>query len=250
LLHRRQIFDWKHHALVLISYVKNLRNRRSLLVPLRGFTLAEVLITLGIIGVVAALTIPTLMQEQRKIATQTALKKFYSQMSNAIKLSEVENGSVDKWEKEDEDISYNENSERDFTENTNRSERFFLKYLAPYLKYTKTHISSDGHMFVVDFADGSTVSMHNGGCLDMNFDANGNKLPNEPGKDIYRFTLCFNEQHRTWFCGKRISFCPMTDNPNGTRSKLLSRCNAIGGYCAKLLEYDGWEFKDDYPYKF
>ncbi|MBR1754226.1 hypothetical protein IJ732_05250, partial [bacterium] len=31
LLHRRQIFDWKHHALVLISYVKNLRNRRSLL---------------------------------------------------------------------------------------------------------------------------------------------------------------------------------------------------------------------------
>ncbi|MBR1753306.1 hypothetical protein IJ732_00575, partial [bacterium] len=43
LLHRQQIFDWKHHALVLISYVKNLRNRRSLLVPLRGFTLAEVM---------------------------------------------------------------------------------------------------------------------------------------------------------------------------------------------------------------
>ena len=37
-----------------------------------GFTLAEVLITLGIIGVVAAMTIPTIMQKitKRKLETQ------------------------------------------------------------------------------------------------------------------------------------------------------------------------------------
>lgn len=79
-----------------------------------GFTLAEVLITLGIIGVVAAMTIPTLMQTQRKIATQFALKKFYSQRSNAIKPSEVENGVVDKWTREAEVLSMGVNGVENF----------------------------------------------------------------------------------------------------------------------------------------
>ncbi|MBR1754804.1 type II secretion system protein, partial [bacterium] len=97
LLHRRQIFDWKHHALVLISYVKNLRNRRSLLVPLRGFTLAEVLITLGIIGVVAALTIPTLMQNLDRRDRVSKVKAAYSQLSQAIAMARIEHGDLDKW---------------------------------------------------------------------------------------------------------------------------------------------------------
>ncbi|MBR1754551.1 prepilin-type N-terminal cleavage/methylation domain-containing protein, partial [bacterium] len=97
LLHRRQIFDWKHHALVLISYVKNLRNRRSLLLPLRGFTLAEVLITLGIIGVVAALTIPTLMQKTNERETISNLKKVYSELSQSWNMMQVEYGTIDKW---------------------------------------------------------------------------------------------------------------------------------------------------------
>ena len=50
----------------------------------KGFTLAEVLITLGIIGVVAALTMPTLMSNYRKHQTVTQLKKAYSEISQAI----------------------------------------------------------------------------------------------------------------------------------------------------------------------
>ncbi|MBR1754310.1 type II secretion system protein, partial [bacterium] len=92
LLHRRQIFDWKHHALVFISYVKNLRNRRSLLLPLRGFTLAEVLITLGIIGVVAALTIPTLMQSYQNKQYVSGFQKAWGLLNNVLKLSEATNG--------------------------------------------------------------------------------------------------------------------------------------------------------------
>ncbi|MBP7212243.1 prepilin-type N-terminal cleavage/methylation domain-containing protein, partial [bacterium] len=46
-----------------------------------AFTLAEVLITLGIIGIVAALTIPTLMNKSQKQQTVTALKKSYSTFS-------------------------------------------------------------------------------------------------------------------------------------------------------------------------
>ncbi len=45
----------------------------------RAFTLAEVLITLGIIGVVAAITIPSLMENVRNRDLQAQLKKTYSE---------------------------------------------------------------------------------------------------------------------------------------------------------------------------
>lgn len=48
-----------------------------------GFTLAEVLITLGIIGIVAALTIPTLLNKTNDAELKTAWKKVYSDISNA-----------------------------------------------------------------------------------------------------------------------------------------------------------------------
>ena len=50
-----------------------------------GFTLAEVLITLSIIGVVAALTIPTLMQNYKDRAWATANKVFVRRLEEALK---------------------------------------------------------------------------------------------------------------------------------------------------------------------
>ena len=64
-----------------------------------AFTLVEVLITLGIIGVVAAMTMPTLIQNYRKNLVVTRLQKFYSTMNQAIKQSEVDNGDKLYWEK-------------------------------------------------------------------------------------------------------------------------------------------------------
>ena len=58
----------------------------------KAFTLAEVLITLGILGVVMALTLPTLMGEYRKKTIEARLKKFYSASNQAIQQSEVKNG--------------------------------------------------------------------------------------------------------------------------------------------------------------
>lgn len=46
-----------------------------------AFTLAEVLITLGIIGIVAAMTLPTLVQNHKNAELQTGLKKAYSVLS-------------------------------------------------------------------------------------------------------------------------------------------------------------------------
>ena len=52
-----------------------------------GFTLAEVLITLGIIGVVAAMTMPTLMNSTQGAQYKTAYKKALSAISQAIVLN-------------------------------------------------------------------------------------------------------------------------------------------------------------------
>ena len=57
-----------------------------------AFTLAEVLITLGIIGVVAAMTLPTLVQNHRNTELQTGLKKAYSVLSQALDLYYAKNG--------------------------------------------------------------------------------------------------------------------------------------------------------------
>ena len=55
----------------------------------KGFTLAEVLITLGIIGVVATLTVPSLYANYQKKALSARLKKVYNEINAAAKLAVV-----------------------------------------------------------------------------------------------------------------------------------------------------------------
>ncbi len=60
-----------------------------------GFTLAEVLITLGIIGVVAAITIPTLMTNYKAHKLRTRYLKAYSIAQQAFRLMEGDDVSTD-----------------------------------------------------------------------------------------------------------------------------------------------------------
>lgn len=57
----------------------------------KGFTLAEVLITLGIIGVVAALILPTVKNNANQYIRKQQLKKAYSELSNALSRSFADN---------------------------------------------------------------------------------------------------------------------------------------------------------------
>ncbi len=57
-----------------------------------GFTLAEVLITIGIIGLVAAMTLPALINNNRNKALETAFKKNYSAISQALNMYYAQNG--------------------------------------------------------------------------------------------------------------------------------------------------------------
>ena len=57
-----------------------------------AFTLAEVLITLGIIGVVAALTLPSLIQKYQDQVLENQLKKMYSTLSQGIQKAMADDG--------------------------------------------------------------------------------------------------------------------------------------------------------------
>ena len=58
-----------------------------------AFTLAEVLITLGIIGIVAALTIPGLITKCKEMQYRTIYKKVYSSLNQAMKYAQEDDGA-------------------------------------------------------------------------------------------------------------------------------------------------------------
>jgi prepilin-type N-terminal cleavage/methylation domain-containing protein len=79
-----------------------------------AFTLAEVLVTLGIIGVIAALTVPGLKKHTGEKETVAGLKKAYSSLNQLVARSEIDNGPLQFWDLSDATV---------FTE----------KYILPYL---------------------------------------------------------------------------------------------------------------------
>lgn len=65
-------------------------NRNGVCMKNKAFTLAEVLITLGIIGVVAALTMPSVMNNVQKMVLKNQFKKTYALISNAYKKAQAD----------------------------------------------------------------------------------------------------------------------------------------------------------------
>lgn len=63
-----------------------------------GFTLAEVLVTLGVIGVVSALTVPSLMNNHQKKVFVTQLHKVYNEFQQAFAQEISDNYAVDLYE--------------------------------------------------------------------------------------------------------------------------------------------------------
>ena len=58
----------------------------------KAFTLAEVLITLGIIGIVAAMTLPVLITSNKNKQLETGLKRSYSLIQQALEMYQAETG--------------------------------------------------------------------------------------------------------------------------------------------------------------
>lgn len=97
-----------------------------------GFTLAETLITLGIIGVVAALTIPTVIEKYQEQVVVNKLKKFYSTFLQAYIMAVNDYGTIDAWGLGG--LEYDEEDANKFsTDYIDRTDKFF-EMMKPYIK--------------------------------------------------------------------------------------------------------------------
>lgn len=214
----------------------------------KGFTLAEVLITLGIIGVVAAMTLPSVVGNYKKKVTVTRLKKFYSTMQQAIQLSEKDYGDIAYWMPPQEAVR-----------NSSEFGKWFDKYLSKSFKILseKPYSSSDKE-YEVALADGSgflayasgTTAVHFFYCTELRYCG----PERYDGQTSFLFTLAKVNNKFKFITSQ-------TDNQNMTREELLEQCK-YGNYdnadesrpnkrhaCARLIEVDGWEIKDDYPWR-
>ncbi len=224
----------------------------------QGFTLAEILITLVIIGVVAAITLPTLMQNYQKHVTVNRLKQTYSILEQAVKMSEIDNGYVSEW---DYDIN---------------GEEFYSKYIKNYLKDVKSEnlmiksrniqYNNAAGVLVNDmiFSDSYNVILSNGTLLSfgtgaegykpLGIDLNGTAAPNKVGRDWFLFLINKDGGLMPWGYGNYLY--GLGKNPQ--RADILQNVNygcsnsssisRAGFYCALLIMYDGWKLAPEYPW--
>ena len=216
-----------------------------------GFTLAEVLITLGIIGVVAAMTMPVLIGSYRKSVTATKLEKFYSIMNQAIKLAEVDNGEASMWLPQQGDAF------GDFGQ-------WYNTYLDKNIKsLSKNYYSQYYH---VAFADGSgfaayippsdqeganLVSAYIFYCLDYKYCA----MDTYENGTVFSENKSFDGIHTFLFgiCKDgRFTASAHCSKNTYTREEFLNGCSNSDSHkrhmCTALIQYDGWKISKDYPW--
>ena len=247
-----------------------MRNHNKLL----GFTLAEVLITLGIIGIVAAITMPALIANYQKKKAVTQLKATYSILSQAFERAKTDYGDMTYWDTGD---YYGQTSN-----NTELSKSFTEKYFVPYINPIKNYglttfqnigynaiykLSKDkeigvlgGQRYIVTLANGAIVAFSlDGHCDETGTDSNGNwvcnsgwyytnvymivdingmQKPNTFGKDLFVMTIASN----------KFGFYTYSNKVND-REWLLKACSkdsTENRHCGRLIQYDGWEI--NYPW--
>lgn len=200
----------------------------------KGFTLAEVLITLAIIGIVAALTIPTVIAKYNQKALYTQYMKMYNTLSTALQLASVEEGSPDTW---DYTLSMGD---------------FIDKYIAPFVKNHghESSYSSSNDIHVKDLTgqDRGTAAqlvthygmpdfliLEDGGAISMTVlstsrkraslfvDTNGiEKGPNTVGRDMFTIRYGYDTANDK----PAVGFFDATDE------YLEQCCSVNGGSCS------------------
>ena len=163
----------------------------------KAFTLAEVLITLVIVGIISAITIPTIVANYQKEALKTGFTKAYSDLNSFAKKFYAEKG-----------ISFSEYAaEHTYGENYNMMQNYIKKEYNSYLyqynnifyktlngKYNLTQMCDDRGVYAG--SGGRYYGLNNPPNVGENgpmvcVDTNGNKKPNKFGHDyfVFIFTL-------------------------------------------------------------
>lgn len=175
-----------------------------------AFTFAEVLVTLGIIGVVVAMTLPTVINNAKNKQLETALKRSYSALAQALDMYQAENGErvkaaeIGRRELKPILMKYISTA-RDCGWGIEENDCIFQSYSDPTKETSdlyKTYnglanvqlVFFDEGQFVMN--DGSLVLLENanlenrGGLLLISVDVNGyNKRPNRLGHDLFMFEI-------------------------------------------------------------
>ena len=202
------------------THVAHWNNSRKI-----AFTLAEVLITLGIIGVVAAMTMPSLITNYRIKETVSKLKKVNTTFNNAFLQAKEENGEISDWGLSNSTIDTD--TDDGSIANSNYGRDKFLEILSRHLKtismckysdnscevYRPTNLqgdidNSDSYSNRLVLADGTIIGhlyLNNTACNtnwgsgalsqscgSFKVDLNGSKKPNMYGKDIFQFDITVN----------------------------------------------------------
>ena len=161
-----------------------------------AFTLAEVLITLGIIGVVAAITLPTLIQNYQKQVWVNQLKKEVSVMQNAVRSLIATEGVENLF---DTSFFERKNCQEGFFCYKRHFEKLNLKIVGE-KKHTgycadgdcgmTIYYLADGVSVGVSFADGFAYgSVNEVESTTFFVDVNGDKGPNKSNRDQFIFAL-------------------------------------------------------------
>ena len=194
----------------------------------RGFTLAEVLVTLGIIGVVSAMTLPTLVKNHQRQVYVTQLQKVVTELSQAAEKAINDNNAISL-----EETKYNYN-------NANAARDFFNDYFKVVQTCTSTRTPCmageykqlDGSSFdywlfdpsatspCVSIASGATICMAEGVYCDpmdnkhdytaLYIDINGAQGPNIVGRDLFYAELysdgkiaeSYTNDYHSDYCGE------------------------------------------------
>lgn len=233
----------------------------------KAFTLAEVLITLGIIGVVAALTIPTLIANHKKQTVETKLAKFYSVMGQAIKLAEVDNGDKKYWHQFENNVPVD--SEGNPIVGKSLVEIWVNTYLAPNLKIVSVKHDSrglpifylaDGLIFKPDQTDQMNDWVFYTTEPDKCIKLAGSEYK-AYGRCAFRFMYKPTDETAAMVHHYNKGFEPYKYQWNGNISSLKS---GIGGrfgckpncvtqycnwYCAAWIQSNGWKIPRDYPHR-
>ena len=210
----------------------------------QGFTLSEILITLGVIGVVAAITLPTVIKNYQKAQTVNRLKETYSLLSQAFTRAISDHDTPKNWD-------YGNNNTDFFVEN----------YLAPYIKIINKSTSAPEHYTIsggkltdIAYENRPHYYLANGVELtlspyvsDVNVififaDLNGKKLPNRLGKDCFFFQI--NKNSNNLSSSKFLVFHGISQSI----SLIESDCKSRGAVCGAWIMREGWKMPNNYPW--
>jgi len=220
-----------------------------------GFTLAEVLITLGIIGVVAAITIPGLMTNYQKIRDVNVLKKVYSELAQAFRSASQENDLYSstpaevvealkphvKWSGTFQNNEYNAGKAMCYIPNR-------VRWGGRNVRRNSTYEWLGGCGISNPIANvEASIELSNGACVGVaNYwntkfvvvDINGAyNLPNRVGKDTFFYEITNDNGFAPY--GRNLGYNSLVSGGFGCY-KGNNACSA-GGYCAARIMRDGWQ---------